>query len=45
MKDDAFKRSWIEHLSFPKIPGWRRQTVHSDVIDTGFYGKVILVFV
>jgi hypothetical protein len=38
MDDDNFKRSWTEHLSIPWIPGWNRQTVHSDFIDTGFYG-------
>jgi hypothetical protein len=38
MYDDDFKRSWSEQISFPEIPGWRRQTVHSEFIDTGFYG-------
>ncbi|KAF3389005.1 hypothetical protein F1880_004429 [Penicillium rolfsii] len=43
MSDDSFKRSWTEHLSLPKIPGWHRQTVHSEFIDTGFYGARLSV--
>ncbi|OKP11206.1 hypothetical protein PENSUB_3228 [Penicillium subrubescens] len=40
MNGDSFNRFWTEHLSFPRIPGWQRQTIHSDFIDTGFYGTI-----